>query len=229
MLEMPSVDDIKALATVKEEQPKKEEVVPVGDISRESIIADQHKKNLAAIAENEDFKKVALSNDLRSVGAKLQAEENQTWNDELENDYKRYELSKKKEALDYKTKLEKNIVKEEVKAEVANKKYSVALARYGYLYKSQTKPVLDKNGDPVLDENGKPVTTTIPAKDFTPNKFINKTKELVAFYDNLSDEIKKVIWVSFKLVLVGLGIVGLYFGGKALVNWLESVGILNYI
>ena len=229
MLEMPSVDDIKALATVKEEQPKKEVVVPADDISRESIIADQHKKNLAVIAENEAFQKVALSNDLRSVGAKLQAEENQTWNDELENEYKRYELSKKKEALDYKTKLEKNIVKDEVKAEVANKKYSVALARYGYLYKSQTKPVLDKNGDPVLDENGKPVTTTIPAKDFTPNKFINKTKELVAFYDNLSDEIKKVIWVSFKLLLVGLGIVGLYFGGKALINWLESVGILNYI
>lgn len=228
MLEMPSVDDIKALATVKEEQPKKEAVVPVGDISRESIIADQHKKNLSVIAENEAFQKVALSNDLRSVGAKLQAEENQTWSDELENEYKRYELSKKKEALDYKTKLEKNIVKEEVKAEVANKKYSVAFARYGYLYKSQTKPVLDENGDPILDENGKPVTTTVPAKDFTPNKFINKTKELVVFYDNLSDEIKKVIWVSLKLVAVGLGIVGLYFGGKALVGWLESIGILNY-
>ena len=228
MIEMPSIDEFKALATA-EDVAKKEEIVPVEDISGDKIIEKQRKKNLAAIAQNENFQKAAMMNDLRSVGAKLQKQENNTWDEELENDYKRYELSKKKEALDYKTKLEKNIVKEQVKAEVSQKKYEVALARYGYLYKQQTKPVLDANGDPVVDENGKPVMQVIPAKDFTPNKFINKTKELVAFYDNLSDQVKKAIGVTFKLFLIAGGLTLLYFGIKAGINWLSTIGVLNYI
>ena len=229
MLEMPSVDELKTLVEVSDKVEDKENLVPTTTISDDSIIEEQHKKNLAAIAQNEEFKRASMTNDMRAVGAKLQKAENDTWDAELANEYKRYELNKRKEALDYKTKLEKNITKEQVKAEVANKKYDVALARYGYLYKPQVKQILDENGEPILDENGKPMTKVIPAKDFTPNKFINKTKELVNFYDNLSSQVKKAIWVSLKLVLVAGGIVALVFGFKALIGYLEQAGILNFI
>lgn len=228
MVEMPSIDELKALTNVSEEEPEQEEKIPANStISRDSIIESQREKNLRAISKNEDFQKASLMNDMRSVGAKLQEEENETWQHELKNEYKQYELKKLKETLDYKTKKEKHIVKEKVKAEVAKQKYDIALARYGYLYKPQLKQICDDNGNPVLDKDGNPVTTVIPAKDFTPNKFINKTKELVNFYANLSDEIKKAIWVTCKFILfVGVvAIVGV--GLKMLIDWLVSVGVLN--
>lgn len=216
------------MTIVSEEEPEQEEKIPANStISRDSIIESQREKNLRAISKNEDFQKASLMNDMRSVGAKLQEEENETWQHELKNEYKQYELKKLKETLDYKTKKEKHIVKEKVKAEVAKQKYDIALARYGYLYKPQLKQICDDNGNPVLDKDGNPVTTVIPAKDFTPNKFINKTKELVNFYANLSDEIKKAIWVTCKFILfVGVvAIVGV--GLKMLIDWLVSVGVLN--
>ena len=228
MVEMPSIDKLKAMTIVSEEEPEQEEKLPANStISRDSIIESQREKNLRAISKNEDFQKASLMNDMRAVGAKLQEEENETWQHELENEYKQYELKKYKETLDYKTKKEKHIVKEKVKAEVAKQKYDIALARYGYLYKPQLKQICDDNGNPVLDKDGNPVTTVIPAKDFTPNKFINKTKELVNFYANLSDEIKKAICVTLKLVLIigGIAIVGV--GLKMLVDWLVGAGVLN--
>lgn len=228
MVEMPSIDKLKAMTIVSEEESEQEEKLPANStISRDSIIESQREKNLRAISKNEDFQKASLMNDMRAVGAKLQEEENETWQHELENEYKQYELKKYKETLDYKTKKEKHIVKEKVKAEVAKQKYDIALARYGYLYKPQLKQICDDNGNPVLDKDGNPVTTVIPAKDFTPNKFINKTKELVNFYANLSDEIKKAIWVTLKLILIvgGIAVVGVAL--KMLVDWLVSAGVLN--
>lgn len=228
MVEMPSIDKLKAMTIVSEEESEQEEKLPANStISRDSIIESQREKNLRAISKNEDFQKASLMNDMRAVGAKLQEEENETWQHELENEYKQYELKKYKETLDYKTKKEKHIVKEKVKAEVAKQKYDIALARYGYLYKPQLKQICDDNGNPVLDKDGNPVTTVIPAKDFTPNKFINKTKELVNFYANLSDEIKKAIWVTCKLFLVVGVIAAIGVALKALVDWLVSAGVLN--
>lgn len=228
MVEMPSIDKLKAMTIVSEEESEQEEKLPANStISRDSIIESQREKNLRAISKNEDFQKASLMNDMRAVGAKLQEEENETWQHELENEYKQYELKKYKETLDYKTKKEKHIVKEKVKAEVAKQKYDIALARYGYLYKPQLKQICDENGNPVLDKDGNPVTTVIPAKDFTPNKFINKTKELVNFYANLSDEIKKAIWVTCKLFLVVGVIAAIGVALKALVDWLVSAGVLN--
>lgn len=225
MFEMTSIDDLKSMIVANEEEAKEEKASNAA-ISRDSIIESQREKNLRAISKNEDFQKASLMNDMRAVGAKLQEEENETWERELENEHKQYELKKFKETLDYKTKKEKHIVKEKVKAEVAKQKYDIALARYGYLYKPQVKQLCDDNGEPVLDKDGNPITITVPSKDFTPNKFINKTKELVNFYDNLSDEIKKAIWVTLKIALALGLIVGIGFGLKALIGWLAQSGAL---
>lgn len=225
MFEMTSIDKLKSMVVANEEEAKEEKASDI-TISRDSIIESQRAKNLRAISKNEDFQKASLMNDMRAVGAKMQEEENATLQHELENEYKQYELKKLKETLDYKTKKEKHIVKEKVKAEVAKQKYDIALARYGYLYKPQVKQLCDDNGEPVLDKDGNPITITVPSKDFTPNKFINKTKELVNFYDNLSDEIKKAIWVTLKITLVLGLIVGIGFGLKALIGWLAQSGAL---
>ena len=170
------------------------------------IIEAQRAENLRKISESDVFKKKSAEVDVRKVNADLDKDANEVLSDELKNELDQYEIKKRKQALDYKQKLEKNVVKEEVKAEIASKRYETALKRYGYLYKPVYKDALDESGNPLLDEEGNKIKILVPNKDFTPNKFINRSKELANWYDNLSDTIKKAIWTTVKMSLfVGLG------------------------
>lgn len=183
----------------------------------ESVIEEQRQKNYAQIAKNEEFQKRSTEIDARAVGAKLDKDDNEAYQQELENQYARYELDKKKEALDYRMKLERKTTKEKVKADVAIIKRETALKRYGYLYKPTRKEVLDENGNPMKDEDGNIVYQEIPAKDFTPSKFINQTREFTNWYNNLSTSMQKLIKTTLKIV---------FFGGlAALVVWLAVTGV----
>ena len=183
----------------------------------ESVIEEQRQKNYSEIAKNEKFQKRSTEIDARTVGAKLDKDDNEAYKQELENQYARYELDKKKEALDYRMKLERKTTKEKVKADVAEVKREIALQRYGYLYKPTKKEVLDADGNTVKDENGNVVYQEIPAKDFTPSKFINWTKEFANWYGNLSKSMQNVIKTTLKI---------LFFGGiAALLIWGAVTGI----
>lgn len=183
----------------------------------ESVIEEQRQKNYAQIAKNEEFQKRSTEIDARAVGAKLDKDDNEAYQQELENQYARYELDKKKEALDYRMKLERKTTKEKVKADVAIIKRETALKRYGYLYKPTRKEVLDENGNPMKDEDGNIIYQEIPAKDFTPSKFINQTREFTNWYNNLSTSMQKLIKTTLKIV---------FFGGlAALVVWLAVTGV----
>lgn len=183
----------------------------------ESVIEEQRQKNYAEIAKSEKFQKRSTEIDARTVGAKLDKDDNEAYKQELENQYARYELNKKKEALDYRMKLERKTTKEKVKADVAIIKRETALKRYGYLYKPTKKEVLDENGNPLKDENGNIIYQEIPAKDFTPSKFINQTREFANWYNNLSTSMQKLIKTTLKII---------FFGGlAAILVWLAVTGV----
>lgn len=209
--------------------PVKESELQVTVVGKggEDIIGDQRKENLKAISQSSEFLRKSLEVDSRTVNAELDKQANITLDTEIQNEYKQYELKKLKEKLDYKTKLEKTISKQEVKAEVAQKKYDIALKRYGYLYKPTVKQIMDENGNPLLDENGNPITTIVPSKDFTPNKFINRTKELANYYANLSDTAKKVIWTTVKFVLFASAGSLVVWGLVAIFKRLATSGVLG--
>lgn len=173
------------------------------------VVKQQKAQDLSAIAKNKAFQEKSLGINMRGVGAELRSEEVRIEDKELQNELNAYILKKKKEELDYRAKKEKDIVRQEVKAEVFKKKYEIAKQRYGYLYQSKWE---DK-----LDEDGNTIKVEVPSKDFTPNKVINKLKEIAHYYNNLSKTAQKMIWTTIKLVFV--------LGGVALGGWLLWEGI----
>lgn len=167
------------------------------------IISEAREHDLECISKNEEFQEKSLNINARDINSKLDKLGNEVLDREINNKYKQYQLKKLEEKLDYKTKKEKNLIKQEVKGEIAKKKYEIAYKRYGYLYKPTYKEVVDENGNVVLDDEGKPVMTTVPSKNFTPNKFINIMKEAANFWANLSTNTQKIIWTTIKFLILG--------------------------
>lgn len=224
MVEMTNFDEIEKEQEQKTESEKSVTVqnanvpeIATEKRTAESVIEEQRQKNYSEIAKNEKFQKRSTEIDARTVGAKLDKDDNEAYKQELENQYARYELDKKKEALDYRMKLERKTTKEKVKADVAEVKREIALQRYGYLYKPTKKEVLDADGNTVKDENGNVVYQEIPAKDFTPSKFINWTKEFANWYGNLSKSMQNVIKTTLKILF--------FCGIAALLIWGAVTGI----
>ena len=233
MIEMTNFDEIEKKQKQKNESEKSltAQTANVPEVTTEkrtaeSVIEAQRQINYERISENKDFQERSAVIDTRAVGAKLDKADNETYQQELENQYARYELDKKKEALDYRMKLERKTTKEKVKADVAEVKRAIALQRYGYLYKPTKKEVLDADGNTVKDENGNVVYQEIPAKDFTPSKFINWTKEFANWYGNLSKSMQNVIKTTLKILFFG-GIAALLIWGAVTgFKWLIDSGIL---
>lgn len=168
-----------------------------------AVVENQRKADLQAISENEEFKNASKLVNERKVYNELKKEANQIKDEELNREWEEYLLKKKKEAQDYRTKLEKNVIKQEVKADVYKKKREIAEKRFGYLYKDM--------------------------KDFTPSKALNRLKEFRNWYNNLSDTIHKIVnttlkWV-FRLGLTTGGIFALY----GILKWLLNNGLVNLI
>lgn len=217
---IPEMTDFKAL-TVQNESETNNAPMPTKDEVK-GIIQDARKRNLEAISGNEDFQRKALTIDTRAVNAELDKADNEALSDEIENAYKRYELKKRKESLDYRIKMEKNLVKADVKAKVFQKKYEIAQRRYGYLYKSkiETRTQVDEEGNEVQ------VEVEVPCTDFTSNVFLNRLKELNHHYKNLSKETRKAIWTTLKTLLwIGIG-AGVVFGIWELIQFVSKSGIV---
>lgn len=201
------------IISIKEEEARQVTVVP-----NSSIIEEQENKDLKVIAESKAFTNKSMEVTARSVNARLDEKALNAVDKETENAYRKYELLKRQEKLDYQTKLEKDIIKQEVRAEVNHKKREIAKKRYGYLY----TPIYDE----IEDQNGVIKKVIVDYKDFTPNKFINKTKEAVKWYENLSTPIRKAIWTTVKIVFgTALGVLVIW-GIISGVKWVVRSGIL---
>jgi hypothetical protein len=100
--------------------------------------------------------------------------------------------------------MEKGLIKEEIKSDVAKKKIETLKTRYGYLYEQ--------------DEKGQP-------KGFVSNKFVNSYKEFCNWYKGTGDGFKKFIGTTLKILMWGtIAFLVITFGYKG-IQWLSGIQI----
>lgn len=181
-----------------------------------NIVEEAQNSALEEIANSEEFKK--NSNALYSEKVKADFEEKaiEIKSKALQNEYDAYALTKKKQLLDKRVKYEKNLIKEQVKADVQQQKIANAKRRYGYL-----TPLLDENGAPIKDENGE---IQVDMSKFTPNKASNRFKEWEHNYNNMSKTARKAITTTSKTVIfLGLISLAIWAVVKFVVPFLQSI------
>lgn len=192
---------------IEKEVGKKELAVVETKETADSVIEKQRQKNLNEISENADFKKISRTLDEESVKTELERQTLEILDQKQKNDLANFKLKLLKKAL-----------REQVKTEVYAVKLKNAQNRYGYLYETETVEIVDEEGETKYETR---------YKSFTISKFINRYKEFVNWYKNLTAETQKFIWTTVKF-LVRTGIVlaigvAIYY----VVKWLLDSGMLN--
>lgn len=189
------------------------------NVEQRNIVKEIENSTLDNIKDSEDFKKQANNLYMQKSLADFESEALVIKNQELDNEYEKYKLEKKKELLNRKIKFEKSLIKERVKAEIKEEKRKIALKRYGYL-----TPLLNEKGEVIRDEQG---NIQIDYSKFTPNKFSNVIKEFEYNYNNLNKSTRKLIWGTIKTILLigAISLVGylIYLGGSWLFPLLQQV------
>ena len=168
------------------------------------IIETQRKKDLQDISKDEGFLSASKEVNARDVANTLRAKSNDIQNEELNRELEEYILKKKKEKLDLEAKLGKDLMKQEVKADINEKKRLIAEKRYGYLY---------------TEVNGK-------YKDFTQSKSINRFKEINNWYKGLSDNLQKAISTTVKFMFKAGITVGAVYVAYKLLQIATSSGLI---
>lgn len=184
--------------------PPKQSATPAkADVSK--IIDAQRAKDLEDISKNEKFTTMSTEITAREAYNELKKKDNEIKDEELQREWEEYLLRKKKEEQDYRTALEKDLIKQEVKADVYAKKREIAIKRYGYLY---TKA-----------EDGS-------LKDFSPSKALNRYRELANWYKSLTEPTRKMLNTTAKL-LIRIGVVtAIGFALYGIIKWIISSGII---
>lgn len=192
---------------IEKEVGKKELVVAETKETTDSVIEKQRQKNLKEISENAVFKKISHTLDEESVKTELERQTIEILNQKQKNDLANFKLKLLKKAL-----------REQVKTEVYAVKLKNAQNRYGYLYETETVEVVDEEGETKYETR---------YKSFTISKFINRYKEFVNWYKNLTVETQKFIWATVKfLVRTGI-LLAIGFAIYSVVKWLLDSGMLN--
>lgn len=185
----------------KQIEHKKEQESSFSKSLAHNEIQNQYDENKKQLATNEDFKQLTQQIVERSAKAELTKDMLGILTEEQKNELSAYLLQCEKQKLSYRKKKEKKVVLEEVKAEISEKKINALKKRYGYLYKQ--------------DENGNP-------KDFVANKFVNKYKEFINWWDNTTDGFKKIVKGALKLLFWGaIGTLIILLGYRAL-RWIAE-------
>ena len=188
------LDQVKA----KQEQEQQNK-----SLDKETILQAQREKDLAEISKDEKFLNASKEVNARDMAVSLRQKANQIQNEELNRQWEEYLLKKKKEEQAYRTKLEKNILKQEIQAEINEKKRLIAERRYGYLYKREGESY----------------------KDFTQSKTINRLKEINNWYKGLTDNVQKAIKTTVKFIFkAGITLGALYLGYRVLI-FLSNSGL----
>ena len=164
-------------------------------------IQEQYKASKKELVKTDEFKKLDEIT-RRSAEAELGKDMLAILDQEQKNALAKYVLECEKKKLDFKQKKEKDLIEEDVKAQVFEKKVDILKKRYGHLYEK--------------DETGN-------IKNFVPSKSYNKYKSFVNWWDNTSDGFKKITKGILK-VLLGVGIIALVVViGKAGFKWLIDI------
>lgn len=204
LIDQEKVREITACLREDEEAPPKQSSTPAkADVSK--IVDAQRAKDLEDISKNEKFTTMSTEITAREAYNELKKKDNEIKDEELKREWEEYLLKKKKEEQDYRTALEKDLIKQEVKADVYAKKREISIKRYGYLYQKA--------------EDGS-------LKDFSPSKVLNRYKELARWYQSLTDPTRKIINTTTKLLLrIGI-IVAIGFALYGIIKWIVSSGII---
>ena len=217
---METLEEIKQ--EIEEAKTAEKEVAPVEvpASSAAPIVTEELAKARQEVARGEGFQKASHEVATRDMRATLNAEALAVLSAEQKNALAEYTLKKEKERLDYRIKYEKQIDREEIRAEVYARKVANAEAMYGRYYKQEVVDTLDKDGN---------VVKVVRYKNFTTSKFVNKVRVFANWYNNLAEGSRKIIWTTIKIVLICGLIVGIGFGLFGLIKWLANSGILGRI
>ena len=183
----------------------KEQFNSAGEVAEQKVLNDvadtiekQYEKNRNELAKKEDF--IGLTEEItqRSAKAKLGEDMLAVMTQEHKNALSAYALDCEKKKLEFRTKKEKKLILEDVKADIAQKKVETLKKRYGYMYK----------------EN----------EEFIPSKSYNRQREIVNWWNGLSDNIKKTIKGILKVCFWGGLAVLVIVLGRRVVQWvIENV------
>lgn len=189
------MEDIKEIAEEMALQISKSKA-----LQERNIVKESEQQCLTDISQSEDFKKATTGLYEQKAKTQLTAEAIKIKSQELQNEYDTYALDKKKQLLDEQVKADKLLLKEQMKAEVMQKKIEIALKRYGYL-----TPLLNENGEIMRDDDG---NILVDMSKFTPNKMSNRFKEFEHNWANMNKSARKIITASVKTILI-LGAIAL--------------------
>ena len=161
-------------------------------------IEKQYEKNRNELATKEDF--IGLTEEIteRSAKAKLGEDMLAVMSQEHKNALSAYALDCEKKKLEFRTKKEKKLILEDIKADLVQKKIEILKKKYGYMYK----------------EN----------EPFIPSKSYNRQRELVNWWNGLSINVKKTIKGLFRVAIWGaIAVLGVTIGRRALLWLMENV------
>lgn len=159
-----------------------------------TTIEKQYEKNRSELATKDDF--IGLTEEIteRSAKAKLGEDMLAVMNQEHKNALSAYALDCEKKKLEFRTKKEKKLILEDIKADLVRKKIEILEKKYGHLYK----------------EN----------EVFIPSKSYNQYRALVTWWDGLSINIKKTIKGMLRVCFWGGVAVLIVVLGRRVVQWL---------
>lgn len=166
------------------------------------------------ISNNSGYKNAVNALAQEQLANELKAEAIKTLSDKQKNELNAYIL-----------KQEKRIQKQVADSEIMAKKVESAKKRYGYLYYVEAKTTDEYGREQVLkDDNGQPIFV-MDMKSFTPNRTVNRFREIANIYKNLNEDTRRIIKASIKtLVLLGaIAIAGVLIWQG--LEWLISKGV----
>ena len=167
-----------------------------------NVIQSSYEKHTKDLMNSDNFNKATRKIVEESAEAELKRDTLGVLDQKQKNELAEYTLECEKQKLEYRKKMEKGLIKEEVKSDIAKKKIETLKNRYGYLYQQ--------------DENGEP-------KNFVANKFVNQYKEFCNWYKGTGDGFRKFIGTTLKILIWGgIAFLVVTFGFKGL-KWLSNL------
>lgn len=165
-------------------------------------IQSSYEKHTQELKNSNAFNELTKEIVEESAKAELKRDALDILDQKQKNELAEYTLECEKQKLEYRKKMEKGLIKEEVKSDITKKKIETLKNRYGYLYEKDAK------GEP---------------KGFVANKFVNKYKEFCNWYKGTGDGFRKLVGTTLKvLIWGGIAFLIITFGFKGL-NWLSKV------
>lgn len=182
----------------------KNEIVPESKMLKrvEDEIDKRYEQNNQQLSNNNELKQITEEVVKRKAKAVLSRDMLAVLNEEQKNELAKFVLDCEKEKLNFRKRKEKKVIIEDVKADIFNKKVEALKKKYGYLYEK--------------DENGN-------IKGFVPNKLYNKYRAFCNWWDNTTDDFKKITTGTLKVVFWA-GVAGLVIlVGYHLFDWVSGV------